>query len=54
MKYTLNQLEELVQEYLLTLSDEQEDESFGTYRRLAKLELEEFFEWLTNKEKENV
>lgn len=42
----INDIKELIDEYIKTLSDDFEDERFSSPRGFAQGELEEFLEWL--------
>lgn len=48
--YTIDELSELVAEYLLTLNDEDQDEMYTTDRGFASSELEPFMTWLRERE----
>ena len=51
MNLSLKKLTELKEEYLLTLDDSVDDESWCTERVLSTQELDKFFIWLSNRNK---
>lgn len=50
MKYSIEELETLMEEFLLTIPNDERDEWYDTYRNLHKNGSWAFLEWLKEKE----